>query len=190
MPLGGLSAGLFPRGGVRYAVGYALENLRVLVAEDNPHFAELLRLVLRSLGVRHQWAVDDGIAAFQHFKQTPVDLIVTDFAMEPIGGIELLKLIRHSPESRDRFIPVIVMTGYTELEHIEAARDAGATEILAKPFTPKHLAVRLESIIERPRPFYETADFFGPNRRRHVDPAYKGPERRVAATAGVVNQPT
>lgn len=169
-------------------MAYALENLRVLVAEDNPHFVELLRLVLRSLGVRQQWAFENGITAFQHFKHDPVDLIITDYSMEPIGGIEFLQLVRHSPESRDRFCPVIVMTGYTERGHVEAARDAGATEILAKPFTPKHLAVRLESIIERPRPFYETAAFFGPDRRRHVDPGYRGPERRVNAAVSVVNE--
>lgn len=169
-------------------MGYALENLRVLVAEDNPHFAELLRLVLRSLGVRHHLAAEDGVAAFQHFKQDPCDLIITDYAMEPIGGIELLKLVRHSPESRDHFCPLIVMTGYTEQEHIEASRDAGATEILAKPFTPKHLAIRLESIIERPRPFFETADFFGPDRRRRVDPNYKGAERRRSESRPVVNE--
>ena len=160
-------------------MGYSLGDIRVLVAEDNAFYAELIRLMLRAWGVRNQTAAADGISAFQHFKNDKYDIVIADFAMEPLSGVELLKLIRTSPESRDRFVPVIVISGYTERERIELARDAGATEIMAKPLTPKDLAGRLESIIERPRPFIETDDFFGPDRRRHDDDRYAGPDRRV-----------
>lgn len=160
-------------------MGYSFDDIRVLVAEDNAFYAELLRLMLRAWGVRNLTVTDDGIGAFQKYKNGDFDIVLTDYAMEPISGIELLKLIRTSPESPDRAIPVIVVSGYTERERIEVARDAGATEIMAKPITPKDLAGRLESIIDRPRPFIETVDFFGPDRRRHVDINFSAAERRI-----------
>ncbi len=166
-------------------MGYSLDDIRVLVAEDNEFYAKLLRLILRAWGVRNLTVVADGIAAFQHVKNQPCDIIITDFAMTPITGVELLELIRTSPESPDRYVPVIVLSGYTDRERIEIARDAGATEIMAKPITPKDLACRLEAIVERPRPFIDSADFFGPDRRRHDDVRYTGPQRRVASPAHV-----
>jgi DNA-binding response OmpR family regulator len=77
----------------------------------------------------------------------------------------------------DHFMPVIMLTGNTEKRHVLAARDAGATEFLAKPVTPQAIYSRLVNVIERPRPFVRTKSYFGPCRRRTVL-EYGGSERR------------
>jgi hypothetical protein len=62
---------------------------------------------------------------------------------------------------------------------VEAARDAGVTELLAKPVTAGHLFARIAEIVERPRAFVRTDTYFGPDRRRHRAEGYPGPWRRA-----------
>jgi len=71
-----------------------------------------------------------------------------------------------------------MVTGHTERHHIEAARDAGVNEILAKPITVAGLTQRIEEIVLRPRPFLRTASYIGPCRRRRANPHFAGPWRR------------
>jgi DNA-binding NtrC family response regulator len=75
-------------------------------------------------------------------------------------------------------VPVIVMTGYAAAPRVAQARDKGITEFLVKPFTANELARRITYVIDAPRDFVETAEFFGPDRRRRKAIDYQGPERR------------
>jgi len=95
------------------------------------------------------------------------------------NGTDLVKHIRRSPHDHLIYLPIIMMTGHTDRENIETARDAGITEFLAKPFTAKGLHTRLVNLIEQPRPFVRTSTFFGPDRRRrNTEPPENG-ERRL-----------
>ena len=60
-----------------------------------------------------------------------------------------------------------MVTGHTERARVEAARDAGVTEFIAKPITTQALLLALVEIVERPRPFIRCENYFGPDRRRH-----------------------
>jgi DNA-binding response OmpR family regulator len=71
-----------------------------------------------------------------------------------------------------------MITAHTELRRIETARDAGITEALLKPVTPRNLYDRIVQIIERPRRFVKTPEFAGPDRRRRRGTDYGGPKRR------------
>ena len=74
-----------------------------------------------------------------------------------------------------------MVTGHTERARVEAARDAGVTEFLAKPITTQNLLTRLIEVVERPRPFIRCEGYFGPDRRRHKTEDYAGsvaPARR------------
>ena len=73
-----------------------------------------------------------------------------------------------------------MLTGHTSIERVRAARDAGVNEFLAKPVSAKAILTRLISVIEHPRPFVRTKVYFGPDRRRHRDGGYHGPERRAS----------
>ena len=75
-------------------------------------------------------------------------------------------------------MPFMFITSYTEPERVLQAREMGVTDMLAKPFTINHIGEKLMSIIERPRQFVHTKDFFGPDRRRQKL-EIAGPERRV-----------
>ena len=79
------------------------------------------------------------------------------------------------------------VTGF--LNMLVAARDAGITEFLAKPVSSKALYQRIVSVIANPRPFIKTKTYFGPDRRRNINPgAYTGPERRKGGKAETIRQ--
>ena len=115
---------------------------------------------------------------FEAFCRLDYDIVFTDYQMEPISGIDLTDLIRTSRKSPNPYIPVIMISAYSDEDRVQAARDHGVTEFLAKPFTVERLVERLEKVIEEPRPFVRTETYFGPDRRRKQDPNYTGPERR------------
>jgi DNA-binding response OmpR family regulator len=71
-----------------------------------------------------------------------------------------------------------MLTAHSDKTRVEAARDAGASEFCAKPVTAAELLRKVGAVIDRPRPFVRTDSYFGPDRRRRDDPAYKGEERR------------
>jgi DNA-binding response OmpR family regulator len=72
-----------------------------------------------------------------------------------------------------------MITGHTERYRVEAARDAGVTEFLAKPIAAHNLFARITEILERPRAFVRCESYFGPDRRRHEIENYTGPWRRA-----------
>ena len=97
--------------------------------------------------------------------------------LEPETGIQLVDYIRHSSESLDRLLPVIMLTARSEPEYVTEARDKGVTEFLGKPFNVDSLYRRIASVIARPRAFVNSPEYFGPDRRRRQQ-AYTGPNRR------------
>jgi two-component system, chemotaxis family, chemotaxis protein CheY len=111
-------------------------------------------------------------------REKKCDLILSDLAMTPMDGIELTRQIRLSERSTNPFVPIIMITGHTERHQVEAARDAGVTEFLAKPITAQSLFGRIAEIVERPRAFVRCEGYFGPDRRRKVTDNYAGPWRR------------
>lgn len=103
--------------------------------------------------------------------------------MDPLDGIDFTRMVRTASDSSNPFIPIVMLTGYTEMLRVVDARDSGVTEFLAKPVSATKLYGRIKSIIEHPRPFVKTSDmnaYFGPNRRRDRRSTYSGPERRKA----------
>jgi two-component system, chemotaxis family, chemotaxis protein CheY len=161
----------------------SFENLRALVVEDNAHMRALLRSLLHTLGIKNVLEASDGNSGFAELKAHLPDLVLTDLSMEPIDGISLTRQIRGGEGSPNPYVPIIMVTGHTERPRVEAARDAGVTEFLAKPITVHNLMARLAEIVDRPRPFVKCATYFGPDRRRRKTTDYAGPWRRHDDTA-------
>lgn len=153
------------------------EKLTILVAEDNKPMRSLIRDVLEALGVDFIVEAVDGTAAMKQLGTHAVDIVILDWNMEPMDGLELTRQIRTSPESPDQFVPIIMLSGHTERARVLQARDAGVTEFMAKPVSVKALCARINAIIDAPRPFIRASGYFGPDRRRRVLP-FNGPERR------------
>ncbi|UTP38799.1 response regulator [Phenylobacterium sp. LH3H17] len=156
------------------------ELLKILVVEDNRHMRVLLAEILRAIGINQIYEACDGAEGLQMMRNHPVDIVLTDLAMEPLDGIDFVRLLRNAADSPNQLVPVIMITGHFTLARIREARDAGVNEFLAKPITARGVIERVHQIIDHSRPFVRTDDYFGPDRRRRNDPRYDGPLRRVA----------
>jgi len=155
-----------------------LGQLSALIVEDNEHMRILLRTLLKAFGIRDVKECAEGGEALRCLQERMPDFLLSDLTMVPMDGLKLTRAIRSSEDRLGSVLPIILVTGYTERRRIEAARDAGVTEILAKPVTPAGLFQRIEEIVLRPRPIVRTPTYHGPCRRRHNKPDYAGPWRR------------
>ena len=157
---------------------FRLDRMSVMVVDDNRHMLTLISEILRGLNIRNISVLTNAADAFKEMQISAVDLVVADQVMEPISGIEFTQLLRTSKDSPDRFVPVIMVTGSSDVQTVSEARDAGVTEFMVKPISARGLYSRLLEVINNPRAFIRTKDFFGPERRRRNGPR-DGPERRV-----------
>ena len=155
------------------------ELLKILLVDDNHHMRVLLTEILRAIGVRQVYEANDGAEALQLMRTHQIDIIMSDLAMQPLDGIDFVRLLRNSPDSPNPMAPVIMITGHSTHKRVNEARDVGVNEFLSKPVTAKGVLDRISRVVENPRPFVRTAQYFGPDRRRRNDPEYKGPMRRT-----------
>lgn len=157
---------------------FDFSKLSVIVVEDTTPMRNLIESVLESMGVGKVYSADNGETGYEEFKKNNADIVLTDWQMMPMDGIELTKIIRTDQMSPNRMVPVILVSGYSAIERVANARDAGVTEFMVKPFSANDLAKRLAYVINKPRDFIDCSGYFGPDRRRKSDPQYKGPFRR------------
>ena len=163
-------------------------RLRFLVIDDNAHMRRMLRTLLYGFGAREVHEAEDGAAGLEAFNQHSPDIIITDWAMPIFDGIELTQMIRQPGANSNPYVPIIMLTGHSEKKRVVSARDAGITEFLAKPISAKGLYQRIVNVVANPRPFIKTKTYFGPDRRRNVNPNYVGTERRKGGKADVIKQ--
>jgi len=161
--------------------GYKFDRLKILVVDDNAHMRKLVTTILQAFGVVQIQEADSGQRAWNVLREFNPDVLVLDWVMENMSGLELVQMLRTNPQTPNPFVPVIMLTGHTSLDHVMQARDAGVNEFIAKPVSVKTMMSRLVSVIEHPRPYVRTSAYFGPCRRRRGAEEYRGPERRAEA---------
>ena len=152
--------------------------LKILLVDDNHHMRVLLTEILRAIGVKEVFEAADGGEALQMLRTHPIDIVMTDLSMQPLDGIDFVRLVRNSNDSPNPLVPVIMITGHSTMRRVAEARDVGVTEFLSKPVTARGVIERISRVVEHPRPFVRTGEYFGPDRRRREDQEYTGPRRR------------
>jgi len=158
----------------------AFDELRFVVADDNAHMRRIVRTLLRAFGSREIYEAEDGASGLEAVEAYSPDILITDITMPIFDGIELTRMIRNPEGCRHPFLPIVVLSAYSEKKHVIAARDAGATEFLCKPVSATALYRRIQNVVANPRDFIRTKSYFGPDRRRYVNSNYSGVERRTA----------
>jgi two-component system chemotaxis response regulator CheY len=148
------------------------------LVDDNQNMRIILNEMLRAVGVTYVFEAANGAEGFQLMHEHKFDVVITDFVMQPLNGIEFVRLIRTDPRSPDPEIPVVMITGHSTTSRVNAARDAGVDEFLTKPLTARAVIERLHMAINHPRPYVTSAGYMGPDRRRRDDPRFIGPWRR------------
>lgn len=167
-----------------------LTNVHFLVVDDNQFDRQILRDVLNALGSRHVATAKTAEEAYTLVKEIDPDVVLLDWEMRPMSGIEFTRRIRTSKDSPNRFLPIIMVSGHATRGRIFAARDSGVNEYLTKPISARALFNRIQQVIERPRRFVRIGEYFGPDRRRQKKEFEGGeqrgvtkPKKKVAAAA-------
>jgi two-component system, chemotaxis family, chemotaxis protein CheY len=158
----------------------ALESVSALVLDDNAHMRGLVRVILTSFGMRRIEEAADCAEAFGVVASGDIDFAFVDLKLGGVDGLEFCRRIRLSPDSPNVYLPLIMISAYSERNRVIDAINAGVDEFLVKPVRAVDVANRVNAVIERRRPFVKSNGYFGPDRRRRDDPRYQGPWRRAA----------
>jgi len=154
-----------------------IQGLNLLIVDDNPFMRRLIRMMLTNLGAKSLLEAPDGLAALEAIRTCDPDIMLLDWDMPVLNGIEVLRIVRSPGVFPRPNLPVIMLSTRAQRMHVHEAMRAGANEFLIKPTSPKALCDRLTSIVFRPRPMVKLGHFYVPEPRRM-------PTQREAMSAG------
>lgn len=121
------------------------KNMKILLVDDFKTMLKLTGSLLGQMGFKNIEEATDGAMALQKLKENKFDLILSDWNMEPMSGLDLLKNVR--AEANLKHIPVILITAESKPENIIAAKQAGVNNYIVKPFNVNTLKEKLTSVI-------------------------------------------
>jgi len=126
-----------------------ISDLSVLVVDDNSHMLHIIETMLRSLKIAKVKRAENGKVALEILQMMAVDIVITDWNMEPMSGIELVRHLRADKSGLNANVPIIMVTGFTEMDRVLEARDAGINGFLKKPLSTKALYDRIAEIASK-----------------------------------------
>jgi two-component system chemotaxis response regulator CheY len=172
----------YPSVSVRHSFGTTMPQVQspgasILVADASPQMAALVAAMLRQLGYRQVCEASSSTEALAMLELRQVQAIVVGDTLAPISGAELTRRLRELKDNPNRDAVVMMMSANPSAAGIAAARDAGITEFLRKPFSLRDLGHRLDAALGAPRPVVDAQSYHGPDRRRR-SATYTGTDRR------------
>ena len=123
-------------------------DARLLVAEDSPTMRVCVCWVLHELGIRHVDEAENGALAFSLFRRKPYDVVITDWSMPLVDGLDFVRAVRGGLERRDT--PMLLLTVPSEVGSLHQAIGAGATGFVLKPHLNPALAQQVANILSAP----------------------------------------
>ncbi|MBN9588122.1 MAG: hypothetical protein BGN85_13165 [Alphaproteobacteria bacterium 64-11] len=160
-----------------------LSKVRCLLADRDVFTRGLIAQMLRGFGMGTIQMASNGEQLRELVTKECPDVCLIEAALPDIEASELIAWIRKQPEPL-RFVPIIVLSGYTQLRLVTAARDAGANLVIRKPASAQMLFDRLAWVANSRRPFIENDNFLGPDRRFRKGPPAKAKSRRKTDVTG------
>ncbi len=123
------------------------DQLRIMVVDDMSTSRGLITQALDAFGIRNVAAVADGKSALEAIARAPVHLVISDFNMPGMSGLQLLQHLRQNTATRGTGF--ILITGRADRETIETGRRLGMNNFIKKPFTPQELRACIEAVVGR-----------------------------------------
>ncbi len=121
--------------------------MKILVVDDFSTMRRIIKNLLRELGFTNVDEADDGTTALPMLRNGHYDLLITDWNMPGMSGIDLLKAVRSDPKLAK--LPVLMVTAEAKRDQILMAAQAGVNGYIVKPFTAATLKEKMEKIFER-----------------------------------------
>jgi two-component system chemotaxis response regulator CheY len=120
------------------------KNLAVLVVDDYATMRRIIRNLLQQLGYTDVDEAADGEQALQKLREKDFNLVISDWNMEPMTGLQLLKHVR--ADGRLKQMPFIMVTAESKTENVIAAKEAGVSNYIVKPFNAEILKQKLAAV--------------------------------------------
>ena len=120
------------------------KSMQILVVEDNATMRRIVRDLVKQLGFNNVDDAIDGTDALKKLAEKPFNFIISDWHMEPMTGFQLLKEVRANEKLRH--IPFLMVTAESKPENIIAAKQAGVSNYIIKPFNAQTLKAKMISI--------------------------------------------
>ena len=120
-------------------------QIPVLVVDDYNTMRRIIRNLLEQIGFSRIDEAGDGATALTKLQNAPYGLVISDWNMEPMTGLQLLKEVRS--DIKLKALPFIMVTAEGKMENIVAAKAAGVSQYIVKPFTAETLSRKIESVI-------------------------------------------
>jgi two-component system chemotaxis response regulator CheY len=121
------------------------KDIRILIVDDYKTMLRIVRNLLTQLGFNNVDEATDGSMALGMFQKDNYDLIISDWNMEPMSGLELLRNIRSG--SRNASVPFIMVTAESKTENVIVAKQAGVSNYIVKPFNAETLKTKLSAVL-------------------------------------------
>ncbi len=143
-----------------------IQGLNILIVDHNSYMRRLTRSMLMNLGAKAVLEAADGLAALEAIRTCDPDVMLLDWDMPVLNGMEVMRIVRSPGVFPRPNLPIIMLTNRADRSYVVEALRAGANEFLLKPTSPKALCDRLMSIVINPRPMVKLGEFYVPQPRR------------------------
>jgi len=120
-------------------------NMSILIVDDYKTMLRIIRNLLKQLGFNNVDEATDGSSALHKLREKGYGLVISDWNMEPMTGIQLLREVRADTQLKE--MPFIMITAESKSENVVAAKEAGVSNYIVKPFNAATLKQKLTSII-------------------------------------------
>jgi len=120
------------------------KNMRVVIVDDYTTMLRILRNLLRQLEINNVDEANDGDTAYHLMQKNPPDLVISDWNMVPVTGLDLLRRVR--ADAKLKHIPFIMVTAESKTENVVAAKQAGVSNYIVKPFNADTLRAKIASV--------------------------------------------
>lgn len=121
-----------------------MSALKILYVEDEPDIRNIAKIAMESLGGFTICECESGAKALENVSAFQPDLIILDVMMPGMNGVETLHRLRDMPEAKD--IPALFMTAKVQSSEVNDYLEAGALDVIAKPFNPMELPTQIQSL--------------------------------------------
>ena len=120
------------------------KNMRVFIVDDYNTMLRIMRNLLRQLEIDNVEEATDGDTAFRMIQKNPPELIISDWNMQPVTGLDLLRKVR--ADAKLRHIPFIMVTAESKTENVIVAKQSGVSNYIVKPFNAETLRAKIASV--------------------------------------------
>ena len=122
------------------------KKMRILIVDDYATMLRILRNLLRQVEMENVDEAPNGEEALFKLRKAPYDLVISDWNMQPMTGIELLRHVR--ADAKIKHLPFIMVTAESKTENVIVAKQAGVSNYIVKPFNAETLKMKIASVFK------------------------------------------